>query len=492
MLATATAQYEESETEAAEEAAAAVDPAVEPWADPPDPEATKLQEAYREFDQNLRVFRAKTSYIMGMILIPAGITLDYFVYPKLSLKFFYARLVCDLVLVPFLVLLFTPIAKRWAHWLDKPIMLLPAVCMCWMVYAAEGPISPYYAGLNLIVVAVCILIPLTAREAISVCGFILICYALACMLHHRAGGAIAADVATGTAGTALSLLYNNIYFLLLTSMISVAACHHASNRRFEDFRLRHELAVNNTRLETTLTKLKETEVQLVQSEKMGALGKLSAGLLHEVNNPLNFTFMALQMAQQEAEGNADLKETLDDIHQGMTRIKGVISDLRTFAYPTVLSGTEPFVLSEALTTAMRLTSHEMGGIPIDGTAVEGKRVRGSKTQLAHVFMNLLMNSAHAVRTPGLGREPRITVTCEPKGDRLQVHVRDNGCGIKPKDMPRLFEPFFTTKEVGQGTGLGLSICHTIIRNHGGSMRVASEEKHWTQFTFDLAIAEEEG
>src|SRR6185312_11768261 len=108
-----------------------------------------------------------------------------------------------------------------------------------------------------------------------------------------------------------------LYFLSLTALVCVTACYYSGMRRFEDFRLRHELDVNNKELASTLKKLQETEVQLVQSEKMNALGKLSAGLLHEVNNPLNFTFMALQMAEQEAEGNASLQDTLKDIGQGM-------------------------------------------------------------------------------------------------------------------------------------------------------------------------------
>src|SRR6185312_16084696 len=119
--------------------------------------------------------------------------------------------------------------------------------------------------------------------------------------------------------------------------------------------LEEQVRRRNAELETTIKKLQDTEVQLVQSEKMNALGKLSAGLLHEINNPLNFTFMALQMAEQEAGENADLKDTLKDIGQGMTRIRGVISDLRTFAYPTSANDREEFNLEEVLTSAMRLT-----------------------------------------------------------------------------------------------------------------------------------------
>jgi len=226
-------------------------------------------------------------------------------------------------------------------------------------------------------------------------------------------------------------------------------------------------------------------------QKMNALGKLAAGLLHEVNNPLNFTFMAMQVAQEEAKGQAGLTETLADIHQGMTRIKGVISDLRTFAYPTGNSGTEAFELGGALATAMRLTAHELGTIEVDRSGVNGQQVLGCQTQLAHVFMNLLVNSAHALKAASSGRTPQITVSCGPRADgRLEVRVRDNGTGVKASDLPRLLEPFFTTKDVGEGTGLGLSICHTIVKNHGGDIRITSEEGQWTQVTFDLPLRTE--
>jgi two-component system sensor histidine kinase PhcS len=273
----------------------------------------------------------------------------------------------------------------------------------------------------------------------------------------------------------------------MTALIALTSCYYSSVRRFAEFRLRHELDENNIELAATLKKLQETEVQLVQSEKMNALGKLSAGLLHEINNPLNFTFMALQVAEQDAGENPSLKETLADIHQGMTRIRTVISDLRGFAYPSKLTDSEEFSLEDALVTAKRLIASELGNIEVDDSSVKNQKALGTKTQIVHVFMNLLVNSVQAMKSASLGREPRITISCTPVGDRLKVSVRDNGTGVKSTDLPRLFEPFFTTKSPGEGTGLGLSICHTIIQNHGGTISVNSEWGQWTEVSFDLAM-----
>jgi two-component system sensor histidine kinase PhcS len=447
-----------------------------------------LLEAYNAYVRKLRLRQAKFGYVLPVALVPAAMALDYFVYPELLGPMFRSRVLCSLVLIPCWVLLFTRYAPRLLWFLGNAWLWSPTVVIAWMVYASEGANSPYYAGLNLVMLASCLLTTYRAREATAFCGTVVGCYVAACVLHSAHPPATALDKSTFANG---SLMFNNLYFLVATACVCVASAYFGSQRRFEDFRLRHELDVQNDRLTLTIGKLQETEVQLVQSEKMNALGKLAAGLLHEVNNPLNFTFMALQVAREDAREHAGLTETLADIHEGMTRIKGVISDLRTFAYPTGNSGTEAFELGGALTTALRLTAHELGGITVDRSGVNGQRVLGCQTQLSHVFMNLLVNSAHAVRGAASGRSPQITVSCAPRGDgRLDVHVRDNGTGVKAADLPRLLEPFFTTKDVGEGTGLGLSICHTIVKNHGGNIRITSGEGQWTQVSFDLPLRTE--
>jgi two-component system sensor histidine kinase PhcS len=363
---------------------------------------------------------------------------------------------------------------------------LAALAICWMIYLAEGALSPYYAGLNIVIAAAILLIPYTLPEAVVVCGFVACVYTAACLAHLYFPPPATTSQVVNPLSTVRTLI-NNCYFLSMTALIALTSCYYSSVRRFAEFRLRHELDENNIELAATLKKLQETEVQLVQSEKMNALGKLSAGLLHEINNPLNFTFMALQVAEQDAGENPSLKETLADIHQGMTRIRTVISDLRGFAYPSKLTDSEEFSLEDALVTAKRLIASELGNIEVDDSSVKNQKALGTKTQIVHVFMNLLVNSVQAMKSASLGREPRITISCTPVGDRLKVSVRDNGTGVKSTDLPRLFEPFFTTKSPGEGTGLGLSICHTIIQNHGGTISVNSEWGQWTEVSFDLAM-----
>ena len=421
-----------------------------------------------------------------MILVPACVGLDHFVYPQLAWTMFKVRLWCDLAMVPCFLMLFTASGQKAVRWIDSAPLLLAAFAICLMIYLTEGALSPYYAGINIVIAAAILLIPYTFPEAITICGLVLSLYVAACVANHHFPPKLSA--ATPSVLSTTRMMINNCYFLGMTSLIALTSCHFSSVRRFAEFRLRYELDLKNLELAETLDKLQQTEVQLVHSEKLNALGKLSAGLLHEINNPLNFTFMALQVAEQDAGDNTSLKETLADIGQGMSRIRSVVGDLRAFAYPSKNTEQLEFELDEALTTAMRLTTHELADIEIDHSQLVGKKPLGAKTQLVHVFMNLLVNAAHATRKQSL-RKPAIFVSCQEAHGKLHVGVRDNGTGIKAADKIKIFEPFFTTKPAGEGMGLGLSICQTIIQNHGSSLQVDSQEGEWTELSFDLPMSQ---
>jgi signal transduction histidine kinase len=257
-----------------------------------------------------------------------------------------------------------------------------------------------------------------------------------------------------------------------------------------------------TELERALTKLKDTESQLVQSEKMSALGTVAAGLMHEVNNPLNFTLSALQVAYSVVpKADAGITEILDDIGQGMARIKGIVSDLSVFAYKSSGEENKLFNLSDVVESALRLVAYELRSVEVECSIPQSMQVQGSQIQLSHVFMNMLINSCKAIKTV-TDRSPKIWISATVSqaavseetgisssgGDRcIDIRVRDNGSGIPADVLPKIFEPFFTTRTVGQGTGLGLSICHTIIGNHNGTISARSEPGQWTEFTIILPL-----
>ncbi len=250
-----------------------------------------------------------------------------------------------------------------------------------------------------------------------------------------------------------------------------------------------ELSRRNRRLQATLDQLRETESQLVQAEKMASLGRMSAGIIHEINNPLNFALTALGLMERTAddlppEARLDYEETLRDVQEGLRRVAGIITDLRTFTHPQG-GEIEEVPLRRAIEAALRFLAAEWKErVAVENEVPEGFTVPAIHSKLIQVFVNLLQNSLDALRThPHEARPPRITLTVEEREPGLKiVRVRDNGPGIPAPLQARIFDPFFTTKEVGQGTGLGLSICYRLLNEVGASISVRSQEGEFCEFT----------
>lgn len=257
----------------------------------------------------------------------------------------------------------------------------------------------------------------------------------------------------------------------------------------ETGRLEKDLTARNTDLEQVLRRLREAEAQLVHSEKLNALGTMAAGLLHEINNPINFanTAFSLVMKNKALDADDDLKEMLVDIHDGFRRIQTIVSDLRIFSAPTRPEMRKPFHAATAVQHALRFTASERSGMKIATILPDADLVNGNESQIIQVLVNLLINAARAIRRHDLERQGSIAVTAERSGERLAITVRDNGCGIPPDRLSKIFDPFYTTGDVGGGVGLGLSISHGIVKSHGGKLTVRSQEGEWTEFTFDLPL-----
>lgn len=253
--------------------------------------------------------------------------------------------------------------------------------------------------------------------------------------------------------------------------------------------LEKDLRARNQELEQTLSDLRRTESQLIQSEKLNALGSLAAGLLHEINNPLNYALTALQVAKVDPAlaDNEDLTDILADVDEGMQRIRSIVGDLRAFAYPSANQQAD-FDFGQALKSALQFTAHELRGVDVRQALDGSQMVVGSRGHIVQVLVNLLTNAAKSLHKVDDERDPRIDVAARTKGDgRLYVSVRDNGIGMTQDTLARIFDPFFTTRDVGEGMGLGLSICHTIIKNHGGELSANSEPGQGAEFTFDLPL-----
>jgi len=233
---------------------------------------------------------------------------------------------------------------------------------------------------------------------------------------------------------------------------------------------------------------RQLQRQLELSERLATVGTMSAGVAHEVNNPLSYILANISMALDGIRGRknnpaaaADDRSWMDEIERGLmdaeigaTRVAKIVGDLRNFARPTPESR-EQVDLSEVLDWCIDVTGNELRP---RGRVVkqfgEAPRIDAPSARLGQVFVNLLINAAHALDTGRREANEVIVTTRTDELGRAVVEIRDNGCGMSPEILERVFEPFFTTKEVGQGTGLGLSVCHGIVESIGGTIAFESE------------------
>jgi len=258
----------------------------------------------------------------------------------------------------------------------------------------------------------------------------------------------------------------------------------------ETSRLQRELLRKNTALNEALNELKSAQQQLVQSEKMNALGSLSAGLLHEINNPLNFTGMALDSLRddlQEAtlQPGLEVAETIGDIDDGLKRIGAIITDLRTFAFPETEGVHKEFQLEDAIDSALRFSAATLEDVTVIRNTPHPVRLSGSQTQITQLLINLIVNASQAACTAETARPPEVQVTAKAEDGNVVITIADNGPGIADDVLPQIYDPFFTTKKT-DGTGLGLSVSHTIVKNHGGVISVDSSPAGAT-FTITLPL-----
>lgn len=242
-----------------------------------------------------------------------------------------------------------------------------------------------------------------------------------------------------------------------------------------------ELHLANEELTLALSDLQKAQMQLVQSEKMAGLGLLSTGLAHEINNSMTVIRGALLPLKKNVEdivagtgkkSPADQRQVvamlMEHMQTGVSQITALIRDLMSFAQPG--KGNRKLVdVNKELDICVALLATE------NGKQVNFIREFGSispvlshGSQLGQVFFNLLHNAMQAVESEG-----RICIRTNTHNKDVMVEIEDNGCGMEKETLEKAFDPFFTTKEVGQGTGLGLGICHSIVKQHHGTILLTS-------------------
>jgi signal transduction histidine kinase len=273
----------------------------------------------------------------------------------------------------------------------------------------------------------------------------------------------------------------------LPKPFSTTELHVRVKNLVDSYDYQRKLARQNRQLEQTIEQLQETELQLVQTEKLASLGRLSAGIIHEINNPLNYAFTGLFTLKKKASllsgrDRQDFDEVVLDLEKGLQRVQRIIGDLRGFSH----QGSEQMdqvSLADAVAMTLRFLSHETRGrVHIETDIPRELRVWANKNKLTQVLINLIQNAIDAVLAR---REPQerglIRITAEGLEGEVRLRMWDNGVGIPRENLPKIFDPFFTTKDVGKGMGLGLSICHRIMEQFGARITVDSEPGRFTEF-----------
>ncbi|MCW5670389.1 MAG: two-component sensor histidine kinase [Hydrogenophaga sp.] len=423
--------------------------------------------------QHLR-FYSRVTCIVTIVLILSGVGLDAAFYPQYRSEFAVARVLVAVLILATLLSYWTPFGERNIRGLTYVWIALPQLMIAWMIFHSDGERSIYFVGLTFAISGIGFFLPLSIIEALLFSLSTLAMYVVACMARP-----------SGVQETMVFL--GQIMFILFYGLISVVISVYSGRWRLRAYRLQSEVQDKNEELLEKNRLLAEVKGQLLQREKMAAIGTLSAGLLHELNNPVNYSLMAINMGLtcKGAQSDEMLKESLVDAREGMQRIQNIVTDLKTFAYQKPgQDSMRPFLLENAVRSAVRLAGYELKGIDVAIALPQDSHVLGDEPAIIGVLINLLSNAALALQV-AKREQPRIAVTVEPKGQRLGVSVRDNGSGIDPANLTRVFEPFFTTRDVGAGLGLGLSVSYGIVQRHGGTLAVESELGSWTEFTFDL-------
>ena len=245
--------------------------------------------------------------------------------------------------------------------------------------------------------------------------------------------------------------------------------------------LRHSAAELERRVEERTRQLKEKQAQIIQAEKMAAVGRLAASMAHEINNPLQAITLHLQLMADEMQSPETARQ-LNIVQQEFNRIAGIVERLLDFQRPQA-GEMQPINILATLETILTLADKQLERTGIDLVRllpVELPLVAAVENQMKQVFLNLVLNAAEVMPEGGT-----LTIAARREDDEIIIEFADSGPGLDEETAARIFEPFFTTKS--DGSGLGLAISHEIVANHDGTLTVASRPGGGAVFTVTLPV-----
>jgi len=259
-------------------------------------------------------------------------------------------------------------------------------------------------------------------------------------------------------------------------------------RTEEAERLYEEAVQRNKELAETNERLRSTQLQLIQSEKLGAIGQLTAGIVHDVRNPLTVIKGVAELLLSEEELSQEFQRELSLIRESAFKANNIVGDLLKFARQS-----QPemgiYDMRDTVEAALRLTAYPIRKAHVQvikDLPEQAITMTFDYQQVEQVLVNLINNAVQAMPDGGT-----LSVSLSQADGNAAISVQDTGIGIPPENLSRIFDPFFTTKPEGEGTGLGLSVSYGIISNHSGRIDVESTPGEGTIFTVLIPVIQPE-
>ena len=417
-----------------------------------------LHHAFEADEHELRLRQSKVACILGIVLIPAGVFLDYISYPDQLISLAAIRFVAAGLIAIIYGLHFWDRTAVHVRYLTMAGLLIAVTSIASMIAMTDGAVSTYYVGFFLILFAVGVLAPMQPFEATLLCISTVVIYIVGCSF-------------VSNAHIARTALLNNLYFLVLTCIISITAVHFNYRRRFNEFRLKFKLAAQHQEL-SALDRLKS---------------QFFANVSHELRTPLTLILAPVEKLKADvATLGPHTNELLDVIENNALRLLRLVNDILSLVRleegrASLAKKSTDMAHFLSHTTASMKHLAAMKEISLNLDEPQGDlHINADPDALEKIVGNVIANAIKF--TPPKGR---IDVFAAQEGDMVTVRISDTGIGIPPEQLPHIFDRFYqvdgSATRRHQGLGLGLALVRELINRHGGDVTASSDSGNGTTF-----------